>query len=231
MACSHLAGLVLLVACTPAAPDVADAPDARPETWATYTIAAGDHDAHLTDRTPRNPIDGVVSVVGRDYALILDDSAMYEIVAPVEPDDQLDWNKLPGLSDCGTVDLAVDGAMFGWRWRPELAVLEITAYANTASVHRWLPAPLLILDPDDLAARAPLRYRVARGADSYTFAIAGELRGRVVDVSASLPRRCSETERDPLAWASGLYFGGTSTAPHAITARILEASYTELGGF
>src|SRR5204862_5021079 len=82
-------------------------PDAAAErTWAQYVIAAGAHDAQLVDRTPKNPIDGVVSVVGREYELVLDPSAIYELTAPTEPDDQFDWNKLPGLSDCNTVDLS-----------------------------------------------------------------------------------------------------------------------------
>lgn len=198
------------------------APDAAPERgWATYTIAAGVHDAHLAHREPKNPIDGVVSVTGRDYELILDDSAIYTIVDP--PNDQLDWNKLPGLSDCGTVDLAVDGAMFGWRWRLDTSVLEITAYANNAGTHRWLPAPLLSLDRSQLAARIPLRYRVVREQTEYRF----EVQSMGTTASATLPRRCTDEVRDPLAWAGAFYFGGTSVAPHEITAQIREAPFVE----
>ncbi len=194
-------------------------------TWATYVIAAGAHSAQLVNRSPRNPIDGVVSVVGREYELALNASAIYELTAPTQPDDQLDWNKLPGLSDCNTVDLSVDGLMFGWRWRPELALLELTAYANNASVHLTSSAPLLTVDAADLAAEEPLTYRLWRTTGSYEVAIRGSLRGRSIVVDASLPRRCTEVELDPLAWAAGLYFGGTSVAPHEVTAAMRESPF------
>lgn len=203
-------------------------PDALPEPgWATYVIAPGRHDAMLLDRSPRNPIDGVTSVIGRDFELILDPSAIYELTAPVQPNDQLDWNKLPGLSDCNTTDLAVEGLMFGWRWRLDLQpqVLEVTAYANNAGVHLTPNVPLLALDAADLDARDPLHYRVWRDTATYHFAVDGEIRGRVIDAGAMLPRRCSDIERDPLAWAGAFYFGGTSTAPHQITAQIREAAF------
>jgi len=198
--------------------------------WATYTIAEGAHDAHVTDRYLKNPIDGVTSVIGRDYELALDETAIYELTQPTEPQDQFDWNKLPGLSDCGTVDLSRDGAMFGWRWRVDMtpARLEITAYANNDGVHLWRETPeMVMLDADDLAANAPLRYRVAREQDQYTFSISGTIRGRDIYAETTLPRRCADMERDPLAWAGAFYFGGTSTAPHEITARMRETAFVE----
>lgn len=187
-------------------------------------IAPGDHDSHLSDREPKNPIDGVTSAVGRDYELVLDPSAAYVLTSPVEPQDQFDWNKLPGLSDCNETDLSQDGAMFGWRWNIDQAVLEITAYANNVTVH--LETDLLVtLSVDDLAVMQPLHYRIAREQADYTFVITGELDGRTVAASGTLPRRCTDVETDPLAWASGFYFGGTSTAPQTITARIHEYEF------
>ena len=223
--------LVLASGCaTPAdtvAPDAAvvtDAPEER--SFATYTILPGAHSAQLSDREPRNPIDGVVSVTGRDYELALNSSAIYELTMPTDPADQFDWNKLPGLSDCGEIDLSKDGAMFGWRWRLDVSppVLEVTAYANNAGTHLWLDAPLFTLDADDLAADQPLRYTVARAADHYEFTVTGAIRGRIIDVAATHPRRCADQPTDPLAWAGAFYFGGTSTAPHVLTARIRETS-------
>ncbi|MDB4960557.1 MAG: hypothetical protein JWP01_556 [Myxococcales bacterium] len=209
------------------APDDASPIDAAAPGWATYVIATGRHDATLVERSPRNPTDGVSSAIGRDYELIFDPSAIYELTSPVEPTDQLDWNKLPGLSDCNTTDLAAEGLMFGWRWRLDLQppVLEVTAYANNARVHLTPPAPLFVLDAADLEARTPIRYRVWRETTSYQFAVEGEIRGRIIDETTTLPRRCTEVELDPLAWAGAFYFGGTSTAPHEITAQIREQSY------
>ncbi|MEO8702761.1 MAG: hypothetical protein ABI867_22140 [Kofleriaceae bacterium] len=222
-----LLGLALGACTDGAAPEPADA--AVPETWATYRIAPGAHSADLENREPRNPIDGVVDVTGRDYELALDVTAMYVLTAPAQPQDQLDWNKLPGLSDCGEIDLAADGAMFGWRWRVDLSppVLEVTAYANNAGTHLSVEPPLLTLDADDLTSATPLRYRVARGIDRYVFSVEGSVRGRAIEASATLPRRCNEMPRDPLAWAGAFYFGGTSVAPHLITAQMRERTYAD----
>lgn len=190
-------------------------------TWATYTIHAGDHSAELTGRQPKNPIDGVTDTVGRDYELVLDPSAMYEITNPVEPNDQLDWNKLPGLSDCGTINLSVNGAMFGWRWRLDTTQLEITAYANNNSVHVTTPTPLVTLGAGELAAREPLRYRVYREPERYMFSISGP----AIAAEAQLPRACPTEPLDELAWAGAFYFGGTSVAPHTISAQIREQRF------
>jgi hypothetical protein len=212
---------IALAACSSSPAETPDAPRA----WATYTIAAGEHSAALSGREPKNPIDGVVSVEGRDYELVLNTSAIYELTNPVQPEDQLDWNKLPGFSDCGTIDLAVDGAMFGWRWRLDLLALEVTAYANNDGVHLTPEAPLFALDAADLAAEEPVRYRVSREPALYRFAVEGVIRGRPIAATATLPRRCPEVPLDELAWAGAFYFGGTSTAPHEITARIREQPF------
>lgn len=217
------AGCLFVAACDGSAPAPSDAPPER--TWATYVIAAGHHEATLVGRSPKNPIDGVVSVVGRDYELALDPSAIYELTMPTQPEDQLDWNKLPGLSDCNTVDLSVDGMMLGWRWRLDLQVLEVTAYANNAGVHLQSDQPLFTLDAADLDAREPLRYRLWREPALYRVSVSGAVRGRTIDATASLPRRCSEVELDPIAWAAGFYFGGTSVAPHEMTARMRETMF------
>lgn len=208
--------------------DAAPPPPPGPvATWARYTIAPGAHGALVTTAGAGDPASGIVSgISGRDYDLALDPSAAYTITSLVEPNDQLDWNKLPGLSDCGTVDLSQDGVMFGWRWRIDTTpkVLEITAYANGAGKHLTPPAPLFVLDAADLASVTPLRYRISVDGALYRFAVSGTMRGRAIDVTASLARRCAATAPSslPVQWAAGLYFGGTSTAPATITSRIFE---------
>ena len=81
-----------------------------------------------------------------------------------------------------------------------------------------------MLDAADLEARTPLHYRVWRENATYQFAVDGEIRGRTIAATATLPRRCIDVELDPLAWASAFYFGGTTTAPHEMTAMIREAA-------
>lgn len=222
--------LASLLACGDAAPEqpaVDAGRDATPVTWATYRIDVGRHDATLEGATDAHPLRTLTMVDGRDYQFAFDASARYELTAPVDPSDQLDWNKLPGLSDCDTVDLSVDGAMFGWRWRLDLTpqVLEITAYANNAGVHLWAPEPLVTLDAADLDADTPLRYRVWSNGDVYFFTIDGTVGTRTIDVATTLPRRCPTLPAETWKWASGLYFGGTSTAPSVITGRILETAF------
>lgn len=216
-------------ACSQPAPlaiDAAPPVDAPADPWATYTIEAGQHPATITGGGPDNPLRAIVAVGGRDYQFAFDPSAAYVITMPAQPDDQLDWNKLPGLSDCEQPDLSADGAMFGWRWRVDLEppVLEVTAYANNAGTHLTTPV-LFTLDAAELAAAAPLRYRLFLDGDRYRFTVAGTLAGRPIDATAELPRRCATA--DPLAtkWAAGLYFGGTSVAPSRITGRITEIPF------
>lgn len=214
--------------------DVGPGPELSPEEmaqlaagWALYTIDVGVHGARVSGGSSGNPLAWFTSVAGRDFTFRFNSSASYVITHPMQPEDQLDWNKLPGLSDCGTVDLAVNGAMFGWRWRLDTSpnVLEVTAYANNNSKHLWLSMPLFSLDAADLAADAPLRYRVWLDGAQYRFAVTGDVRGRAINVSATLPRACATTSATALKWASGLYFGGTSTAPSKITGYVTEIPF------
>jgi hypothetical protein len=201
--------LVVVAACNASTPVPPDAPH-----WSTYTIPAGDHDATLDGADYLDPLDGIVTATSRDYDLIFDPSAIYILVEPTQPDDQLDWNKLPGLSDCNTLDLSQAGAMFGWRWRIDLQQLEVTAYANNLAVHETPDAPLFTLTAADLAARIPIHYRLSIDGDVYRF----EAR----DHAVTLARGCPDVAADAGKWAAGFYFGGTSTAPSQITASISE---------
>lgn len=197
------------------------------ESFALYTISPGAHSATISGATSGNPISWFSTVEGRDYRFRFNPSSQYVITKPTQPEDQLDWNKLPGFSDCGTLDLAVNGAMFGWRWRTDLVpqVLEVTAYANNSSKHLWSAMPLFSLDAADLASETPLRYKVWIDGALYRFAITGTIRGRVISAETTLPRACPATSPTNLKWASGLYFGGTSTAPTKITGHIAETAW------
>lgn len=196
--------------------------------WALATIPPGAHPATITlNGAPRAPLAGLVSVGSRRYDFIFDATAMYRITSPVQPDDQLDWNKLPGLSDCGQLDLSRDGLMFAWRWRLELTppVLELTAYANNAGVHLTPAQPLATLDEADLRSETPLTYELSIGGpnrDQYLFHLSGTIRGRAIDVRGQHPRRCAGSSTSTFKWAGGFYFGGTSTAPQRITGWIVE---------
>ena len=117
-------------------------------------------------------------------------SAAYVITKPTQPEDQLDFNKLPGFSDCGTLDLSVNGAMFSWRWRLDRRRMcskctpTQTTRANTCGRRdrflRWMPTTS--------RSDTPLRYRVWIDGAQYRFAVSGTMRGRAVSATTTLPR-------------------------------------------
>ena len=186
--------------------------------WSRYDIAAGAHSATVTrGASATAPKAGFSTASGRRYHFVFDQSAAYVLTNPTQPEDQFDWNKLPGLSDCGQLDLSQDGWMFGWRWRTDLSptVLEVTAYANNAGTHLTPPTPLLTLTAEQLGERVPVWFELGISADRrrYEFRVAGPGRR---SASTTLPRRCTATSTSTFKWASGFYFGGTSTAPTSV---------------
>ncbi|MCB0963959.1 MAG: hypothetical protein KDA98_11775 [Acidimicrobiales bacterium] len=199
-----------------------------PSGWSSYTIKAGAHSAEVA-----HPADDPGPKAGwypdggarRTYQLTLTPTAEYVITNPAQPNDQLDWNKLPGFSDCGDFDLSQNGAMFGWRWRPDLspARLELAAYANNDGTHLWSSQPLVTLSAADLAAKDPLTYDIRIDGNRYLFDISGTVAGRAVDVSDELPRACPTNPTSTGKWYAGFYFGGTSVSPQEIYAYVLEA--------
>jgi hypothetical protein len=166
-----------------------------------------------------SPLGGFSSVSQRTYKFAFDASAEYVLTAV--PEDQWDWNKLPGLSDCGNSSLAKNGLMWAWRWRPDLELLEVNAYWNNDSTHLWPDQPLFTLTRAELAAGAPLTYSIGINADSYSFSVSGTINGRAINASTTARRACPNGS-SLFRWASGLYFGGTSTAPHPVTGKVFE---------
>jgi hypothetical protein len=198
-----------------------------PPGWSSYTIERGAHSASVGRPTgATGPLAGWVSPGGasRTYDFILTPTAEYVLTSPTQPEDQFDWNKLPGFSDCGDVDLARNGAMFGWRWRTDTSprVLELVPYANANGVHQYPDSALVTLSHDDLAANQPLRYTIQIDGTVYRFAIDGTIGGRDIHETATLPRSCPSNPTSTGKWYAGFYFGGTSTAPSQMHAYIRE---------
>ena len=193
-------------------------------TWPQYRIAVGAHSATVVSGTTgTKPKAGFTTISQRGFRLAFDASAEYVLTNPTQPADQFDWNKLPGLSDCGSLDLSQNGFMFGWRWRTDLTprVLEVTAYWNRAGVHLNAPEPMVVLSAAEVESGVPLTYSEKIVGSTYEFRITGVIGGRSIDATATGTRNCSGSTTG-LKWASGLYFGGTSTAPQVITARVTE---------
>jgi hypothetical protein len=208
--------LLVTTGCLPSHPRPVAGPG-----WNTHTIARGRHNATVTRgaRAPA-PLVGFTRLAGRTYHFAFDSSARYVLTEPTEPEDQLDWNKLPGLSDCKDVDLARNGLMFAWRWRTDLIpkVLEINAYWNDDGEHHWLDEPMLTLTRAQVDARKPIwfRLRISNDRQRYEFTLRTIVAGEEVVRSATADRPCPSRGRDVRKWAGGFYFGGTSVAPHRI---------------
>jgi hypothetical protein len=192
--------------------------------WWQYRIAPGAHSAdQLPGSTGDKPLAGFTSTSLRSYRLAFDQSAEYVLTNPTQVGDQFDWNKLPGVSDCGVLDLSDYGAMFGWRWRIDVVPnrLEVTAYWNVAGAHLTPPEPLFSLSDAELASGDPLSYSITIEPDRYVFGVDGVIEGRVIAVRHVAERGCRTSTTD-VKWASGLYFGGTSVAPNVVTAAVAE---------
>lgn len=222
LAVGVLALAVVAAACLPAHPKPAPGPG-----WSKYTVAQGAHSASVSvGSSATRPLAGFTNKARRAYHFIFDSSARYVITDPVQPEDQFDWNKLPGLSDCGDIDLSRNGYMFAWRWRTDTSPrrLEITAYANNNGVHLTTD-PIVTFTAATVDARKPMWFDLSIDQDTSRYRFLVQWYGptdEVVEKIVYLPRQCPSTGTGGLKWASGLYFGGTSTAPQTITGWINE---------
>lgn len=194
--------------------------------WSTYTVAQGSHSASVQPGAEATqPLAGflIPGVTERRFHFAFDSTARYVLTEPTQPEDQYDWNKLPGLSDCGDLDLSQSGFMFGWRWRLDLEpkVLEVTAYANVDGVHLTPPDPLLTMTAEQVDAQLPLWFeaRVSDDRQRYEFRAVGP---GSRTATATLPRECAGDGAPGWQWAAGFYFGGTSTAPTTVTGTMNE---------
>lgn len=190
-----------------------------PPGFSQYRIDVGSHVASvLVGDGARAPLAGVTTASRRTVTVELNPSFRYVITRPVEPGDQWDYNKMPGLSDCAQFDLARDGLMWAWRWNTEDEVLELATYANNASTHLF-GETVATFSAAQLDAKPSVTLGIEIRADDYLFTY----RHGSTTRSISMTRRCADTSVGASKWASGLYFGGTSTAPSIIWANVKES--------
>lgn len=151
---------------------------------------------------------------GISYQFAFNSTANYTIAA----EDQLDYNKLPGIGDCGSLDIARNGAMFGWRWNKATNTLQISPFANAFGVHQYkdnFPASVAMVELDmaDIQSYAPLRYDIQIDGTKYLFSISGTLpNGRIINAKSTLPRGC-DAGANRIKNGSHFYFGGNRVAP------------------
>ena len=130
-----------------------------------------------------------------DIQVQFDESAQY---TSQNPDNQLDVNKLWGVSDCGTTH-SKNSIRFGWRWDLDKEQIEVLMYRRQNS--EFLFKSLGYTNPGDLNY---LSLNIT--PDSYVMT----LNGVTDSMSRSCDTPCSRYYLYP-------YFGGTEKAPHDVT--------------
>lgn len=179
---------------------------AKKNGYSKQTVSKGNHYS--------SAMPWLTTASGLSYQFAFNSTAKYNL----NNEDQFDWNKLPGMSDCGSVALSRNGAMFGWRWNPDTQRLEISAYANQLGVHQYYDnsqstVQLVELDMADIQEFAPLRFDIQILGERYQFNISGRLpNGRVINAQSTLMRGC-ESRPNRFKNGSNFYYGGTSVAP------------------
>ena len=123
-----------------------------------------------------------------------DSTAIY---STVNPDNQLDINKLYGFSDNNSISHQQFSARFGWRWSDNALRLFGYVYNNGVRASKELGT---------VAIGAENNCSIKVSAKSYIFSLNG-----AVD---SLPRTSTTTKAN--GYKLYPYFGGDETAPHTV---------------
>ena len=151
-----------------------------------YTVPAGKHFSGLHV--------GISTQSELDFTACFDESAAYDL----GNSNQLDTNKLFGLSDCSSLHHK-NSARFGWRWSIEKKTVEIMAYSYANGVRSY---DLV----GDLAPGVNGQFSIRMEGNRYIF----NLNGREVQQ----PRFCSDG--GGVKYRLYPYFGGDEVAPHDV---------------
>lgn len=156
--------------------------------YTTYVIKKGQHSTSSPFKSLRTN-----SMV---FEAVFDNSAIY---TSINPDNQLDINKLYGMADCGSTH-HTNSARFGWRWYNSSLQVLAYVYANGVRYSK-------LMTTVDL--NKAYKYELLLSGNQYIFTVNG--------VSVSMPRACSNTGSGYQLYP---YFGGDEVAPHDITIKI-----------
>jgi hypothetical protein len=128
-----------------------------------------------------------------EFRACFDDTAIYSLE---NREDQGDWNKLYGFSDCGNLHHK-NSARVVWRWNDASERIEIGAYVYADKERTELM--MGTVDPYEITD-----FSIQSDGDQYIFRFQGK--------SYVLPRGCSRKALKGFRLYP--YFGGTSDAPH-----------------
>jgi hypothetical protein len=159
--------------------------------YTTYTIQKG---KNYCDDNTFAIIDGAELL---DFLVVFDSSCIY---TNVDPENQLDINKLMGFSDCNTHH-QVNSARFGWNWME--GKLHLYAYCYNNCVRSFK-----MLGTVPLGAAQHLKMYVAD--NNYIFQVNGK--------NDTMPRFCATNTITGYRLLP--YFGGDEPAPHTVKIRI-----------
>lgn len=171
--------LLFIVACSKAPMDEND--------YRVFTIKKGGHNS-------LNSIQSFKDSVLR-FNVLFDSTAIY---ACENKDNQMDVNKLFGISDCG-YDHHVNSARIGWRWLNDSLQLLAYVYHNKERRIHYLTSCAIGKD---------VQCSITAAGDHYLF--------RVDETFYREDRACSGHQH----YILHPYFGGDEVAPHDITIRI-----------
>ena len=116
--------LTICAACDKTVEDILNPP--QKDGYRTYTIKKGEQYSNSITSKFVDP--------EMKFKVIFDSSAIY---TTIDPDNQVDINKLYGFSDCGK-DHQTNSARFGWRWSNDSLRLFAYCYKNAVMTFKEL---------------------------------------------------------------------------------------------
>jgi hypothetical protein len=164
-------------------------------------IEAGEHEP-----SPARKFGLLISPSEVSATVTFDSSCIYDVGA-VDADD---WNKVIGLGFVGSKDQPldgvpphqVDGARVGWRWNAQRQRIDLGAYI-------YVEGQRIDFKVAEVAINTPTKLTIKIDYDRKVYQVLG---GKTVPF----------THNKSFAYNTGLYFGGTSVAPHRIRVKIVD---------
>ncbi|MVM29452.1 hypothetical protein GO755_05370 [Spirosoma sp. HMF4905] len=162
-------------------------------------IEAGEHEP-----SPARKFGLLISPSEISATVTFDSSCIYDVGA-VDADD---WNKVIGVGFVGAKDQPldgvaphqVDGARVGWRWNAQRQRIDLGAYI-------YVEGQRIDFKVAEVAINTPTKMVIKIDYDRKVYQVLG---GKTVPF----------THNKSFAYNTGLYFGGTSVAPHRIRVKI-----------
>ncbi len=155
-----------------------------------YVIREGEHHATLTYES--------IELENMKFKALFDSTAIYQTTDPV---NQVDINKLYGLSDCNSYH-HTNSARFGWRWYEGKLEIWAYCYENGEQTSAFV---------DTVSLNQFYDYKISFEKNKYIF--------QLNDKAIEMPRVCEDKARGYKLFP---YFGGDEAAPKNISIWIEE---------